>query len=160
MMFDPRTLSKYAYEALKDLRSRYDKALENKEIKSQDYKQHLQEQKSQAVELYTYVATWGLMRLKGEEIALDKWDPQKPPTIGQRTTKSQEGKREVIESYFRSLENVPGVGNLVNEDGLATLNTMKHDQYLGLTGVALAIAQEFSFWADAVYHDIKPGESD
>ncbi|NER31578.1 MAG: hypothetical protein F6J89_29165 [Symploca sp. SIO1C4] len=159
-MFDPRTLNKYAYEALKNLRSLYDEALSNQSINLQEYKQHLQEQKSQAVELYTYVATWGLMRLKGEEIALDKWNPQQPPTRRQRATKSQEGKREVIESYFRSLENVPGVGNLVNEEGLATLNSMKHNQYLGLTGVALAIAQEFSFWADAVYHDIKPGESD
>ncbi|NEO98729.1 MAG: hypothetical protein F6K58_08625 [Symploca sp. SIO2E9] len=159
-MFDPRTLNKYAYEALKNLRSLYDEALSNQSINLQEYKQHLQEQKSQAVELYTYVATWGLMRLKGEEIALDKWNPQQPPTRRQRAAKSQEGKREVIESYFRSLENVPGVGNLANEEGLATLNSMKHHQYLGLTGVALAIAQEFSFWADAVYHDIKPGESD
>ena len=28
------------------------------------------------------------------------------------------------------------------------------DTYLGLTGLALEIAQEFSFWANTVYHDI------
>jgi hypothetical protein len=26
---------------------------------------------------------------------------------------------------------------------------------LGLTGLGLVLAQEFSFWATAVYHDIK-----
>jgi hypothetical protein len=31
---------------------------------------------------------------------------------------------------------------------------MDLEGYLGLTGIGLAIAQEFSFWANAVYHDI------
>jgi hypothetical protein len=35
---------------------------------------------------------------------------------------------------------------------------MKSDDYLGLTGIALAVAREFSFWADAIYADIKEGD--
>ena len=49
--FDPRTITSPVYEALKNLRE----TTKNKD--------KLKEQKNQAIELYTYVATWGLMRL-------------------------------------------------------------------------------------------------
>jgi hypothetical protein len=32
---------------------------------------------------------------------------------------------------------------------------MSTDDYLGLTGLGLALAQEFSFWATAIYADVK-----
>lgn len=159
MTFDPRIMSKHAYEALQELRSLYDEASKESIINDEEYNKHLQEQKSQAVELYSYISTWGLMRLKGEEISLDKWQSNSSPTIQQKTTQNQEGKREVIESYFSCLEKVSKTQKLANHQGLNTLKDMNHNQYLGLTGLALAMAQEFSFWADAVYHDIKSGES-
>ncbi|MGB3694501.1 MAG: hypothetical protein WBG70_21800 [Spirulinaceae cyanobacterium] len=153
MSFDPRTVSTPVYEALHKLRSQYDNFQE-----LEKYKAHLQEHKSQAVQLYSYISSWGLMRLKGEEIALDKWTDT-TPSFRERIEKSQEGRREVIETFFQCLQKVSKVNNLAEEVGLATLKNMKHSQYLGLTGLALALAKEFSFWADAVYHDIKAGES-
>ncbi|MEB3360323.1 MAG: hypothetical protein VKK04_26605 [Synechococcales bacterium] len=129
--FDPRAISTPVYEALIALRA------QPKQNGSQP-KEHLKEQKNQAVELYTYLSTWGLMRLKAEETAL-----------------SQEGKQQVVKKYFECLEKIAEKQNLSGSQGLTTLKNLETDEYLGLTGLGLAIAQEFSFWATAVYHDIK-----
>ncbi len=125
--FDPRTLTTPAYEALSGLRSHYENDTSR-----------LKEQKNQAMELYTYLSTWGLMRLKAEEKAL-----------------SQEGKKEVVKKYFQKLQTLSGVGELAGDKGLNTLKDMSGDDYLGLTGLGLELAKEFGFWANAVYWDIK-----
>ncbi|GAA6614981.1 hypothetical protein NUACC26_007700 [Scytonema sp. NUACC26] len=127
MTFDPRTITTPVYEALDDLRSR----------QNQD-EARLKEQKSQAVELYTYLSTWGMLRLKAEEKAL-----------------SQEGKKQVVKKFFDCLEFLSGMKNIAGDGGLATLKKLDTDEYLGLTGLGLAVAQEFSFWANAVYWNIK-----
>lgn len=127
MVFDPRTMGKPVYEALDALRRQ----------PNQD-NTRLKEQKNQAVELYTYLSTWGLMRLKAEEQAL-----------------SQEGKKDVVRKFFECLQTISGTQNLANPQGLGILKQLSTDEYLGLTGLGLAIAQEFSFWATAVYHDVK-----
>lgn len=129
MSFDPRTMGKPVYEALNQLRERFPKA---------EYESRLKEQKGQAVELYTYLATWGMMRLKAEERAL-----------------SQDGKKDVVKAYFDCLEGISQQSALAGNDGLKTLKNLGTEEYLGLTGLGLTIAQEFSFWATAVYHDIK-----
>ncbi len=126
-MFDPRTLSTPIYEALDNLRSQ----------PNQD-DTRLKEQKNQAIELYTYLATWGMMRLKAEEKAL-----------------SQVGKKEVVKKFFECLENLSGIKNLTASGGLNILKELDTEEYLGLSGLGLAVAQEFSFWAAAVYWDIK-----
>lgn len=127
MTFDPRTIATPVYEALSGLRTQYN-----------NQNDRLKEQKSQAVELYTYLSTWGIMRLKAEETAL-----------------SQDGKKDVVKKYFACLEQLSEIKNLANSDGLKTLKTLGTDEYLGLTGLGLTVAQEFSFWANAIYHDIK-----
>lgn len=127
MTFDPRTIGKPVYEALDGLRNQ----------PNQD-ETRLKEQKNQAVELYTYLSTWGMMRLKAEEKAL-----------------SQEGKKQVVKKYFECLQQLSGISNLDGNDGLNVLKNLSADEYLGLTGLGLALAQEFSFWASAVYWDIK-----
>jgi hypothetical protein len=156
--FDPRTIGTPVYEALKNLRSRYD-ALKDQNEKL--YRDHLKEQKNQAVELYTYLSTWGLMRLRAEEIALCKVKPgephpdQLPPE--QKAAKNQEGKREVIQEYFKCLEELSGTvktQNISSGQGLDILKGLETDEYLGLMGLGLVVAQEFSFWASAVYYDI------
>ncbi|MDB9313721.1 hypothetical protein PN462_11475 [Spirulina sp. CS-785/01] len=124
--FDPRTISKPVYEALAGLRSQ----------SSQD-EARLKEQKNQAVELYTYLATWGMMRLKAEERAL-----------------TQEGKQQVVKKFFECLESLSGLKNLAGDRGLDTIKDLSSDDYLGLTGLGLELANDFSFWANAVYHDI------
>jgi hypothetical protein len=43
---------------------------------------------------------------------------------------------------------------LVGIQGLETLKNLLVSDYLGLTGLGLAIAREFSFWSTAVYHDV------
>jgi len=129
MSFDPRTIGKPVYEALSGLRT------------SHQDETRLKEQKNQAVELYTYLSTWGMMRLKAEEKALSK-----------------EGKKQVVKKYFECLQNITGITNLSGEKGLEVLKNLSTDEYLGLTGLGLAIAQEFSFWATAVYHDISEGD--
>ncbi|HIK11573.1 MAG TPA: hypothetical protein IGS52_15155 [Oscillatoriaceae cyanobacterium M33_DOE_052] len=125
MSFDPRTLGTPVYDALSGLRAT---TTDNTRLK---------EQKNQAVELYTYLSTWGMMRLKAEEMAL-----------------SQEGKRDVVRNYFSCLQQLSGVNNLNTPNGLEKLKNLSSDEYLGLTGLGLALAQEFSFWATAVYHDV------
>jgi len=130
MTFDPRTIATPVYEALEELRSQHE-----------GNTNRLKEQKNQAVELYTYLATWGMMRLKAEEKAL----------------KSQEGKKEVVKKFFECLQTLSGIENLAAEDGLKVLKqtNLGPEAYLGLTGLGLALAQEFSFWAAAVYWNIE-----
>jgi hypothetical protein len=126
MTFDPRTIGKPVYEALSQIHSQPNQS-----------DSHLKEQKNQAVELYTYLSTWGMMRLKAEEKAL-----------------SQEGKKQVVKKYFECLQKLSGVPDLAGENGLTVLKDLSTDEYLGLTGLGLSLAQEFSFWAMAVYHNI------
>jgi hypothetical protein len=130
MGFDPRTIGKPVYEALDGLRN----------LPHQD-KARLKEQKNQAVELYTYLSTWGMLRLKAEEKALN-----------------QEAKKQVVQSFFECLQSISEVPQLAGKEGLKTLKELDTDEYLGLMGLGLAIAQEFSFWATAVYWDIKEEE--
>jgi hypothetical protein len=130
MVFDPRTIATPVYDVLSQLRSQYN---------GNDTR--LKEQKSQAVELYTYLSTWGMMRLKAEEQAL-----------------SQEGKKDVVRQYFECLQTLSDVQNLVGNNGLKTLKNLGTEEYLGLTGLGLALSQEFAFWANAIYHDIKGEE--
>jgi hypothetical protein len=127
MTFDPRTLGTPVYENLSVLKNTHkaDTA-------------RLKEQKSQAVELYTYLSTWGMMRLKAEEKAL-----------------SQDGKKDIVTRYFICLENLAVCKDLANDKGLTTLKKMSAEDYLGLTGLGLALAQEFSFWTTVIYHDVK-----
>ena len=128
MTFDPRTIGASVYDALKGLRG--DLLKEDKIAK---------QQKSQAVELYTYLSTWGMMRLKAEEQALGN---------------GMDGKKQVVHKFFQCLEKLSERQNLSNANGLDTLKGLDVSDYLGLTGLGLAIAREFSFWATAVYHDV------
>jgi hypothetical protein len=135
MTFDPRTIATPVYEALSSLRSQQ----EEKEKNQDRLKERLKEQKNQAVELYTYLSTWGLMRLKAEEKAISQDKP---------------GKKEVVHKYFDCLQELCDE-NVAGEQGLKVLKDLDTDKYLGVTGLGLALAQEFSFWASAVYWDIK-----
>lgn len=139
MGFDPRTMGKPVYEALQELRDEQEQNEKDKAKRDE----RLREQKNQAVELYTYLSSWGMLRLKAEENAISKEKP---------------GKRKVVEKFFSCLEDIsnqPEYKGLSGKDGLSILTKLDADEYLGLTGLGLAIAQEFSFWATAVYHDIK-----
>lgn len=127
MTFDPRAIGKPVYVALSELRSQSTDST------------RLKEQKNQAVELYTYLSTWGMMRLKAEEEAISKDKP---------------GKKQVVAKFFECLQQLSGTKNLAGINGLRTLQGLDIDEYLGLTGLGLVLAQEFSFWATAVYHDI------
>lgn len=124
-IFEPRAFAKPVYQALTELSSN-----------ANNDKDRLKEQRSQAIELYTYLATWGLMRLKAEEKALN-----------------QDDKRSVVQKFFECLENLSGEPNLAGDAGLTTLTNLSPEKYLGLTGLGLSLAQEFSFWAAAVYHN-------
>lgn len=126
MVFDPRTLATPVYESLNQLRQT-----------NQANESRLKEQKKQAVELYTYLSTWGLLRLKAEEFALNK-----------------DGHKEIVRAYFDCLEELSSVTDLTQARGLKTLKDLSSEDYLGLLGLGLALAQEFSFWATAVYADI------
>ena len=127
LSYDPRSISSRVYRSLQALRnSTTDRTI-------------CDEQKSQAVELYTYIATWGLLRLKGEETALGK-----------------ESKRAVVICFFQTLSGLafPEEPNaLVGSAGLQKLTQegMVASSYLGLTGLALQVAQEFAFWAESLY---------
>ncbi len=160
MTFDPRTIATPVYEALSQLRAPYDQAWNQAQSPSEKkvYYDHMKEQKNQAVELYTYLSTWGLMRLRAEEMALDKSKQGEPPlNFKKKAETNQYGKLEVIQSYFQCLENLADsqiIKNLGGKQGLEVLKKLGTNEYLGLTGLGLALAQEFSFWATAVYHDI------
>ncbi len=134
MSFDPRTMGTPVYEALNELRN----AQETNQRDSAKRKERLKEQKNQAVELYTYLSTWGLLRLKAEEKAL-----------------SQDGKKDVVKAFFTCLDEITERRDIAGANGLQTLTGLDTDDYLGLTGLGLALAQEFSFWANTVYFDIK-----
>jgi hypothetical protein len=128
MTFDPRSIGTPVYSALSSLK-----------LQTRDDTTRLKQQKSQAVELYTYLSTWGMMRLKAEEQALGN---------------GMEGKKQVVCKFFECLERLSERQNLANTQGLDTLKNLDVSDYLGLTGLGLAIAREFSFWATAVYHDV------
>jgi hypothetical protein len=125
--YDPRKISIEVYTHLKQVKE-----------KVTDTKLH-DEQRNQAIELYTYIATWGLIRLKGEEPALVN-KPQK---------------EKIVECFFSTLGKLvyPNINPnpLIGTDGLDKLTELKASEYLGLTGVALQVAREFSFWAESLY---------
>lgn len=129
MSFDPRTIATPVYEALDQLRKKHDRDDDR-----------LKEQKNQSVELYTYLSTWGLMRLKAEEKALSQ---------------DSKGKKDVVKKYFECLQQLSQVNKLAQENGLDVLKKLSTDEYLGLTGLGLTLAQEFSFWATAIYTDVE-----
>jgi hypothetical protein len=124
-IFDPRSIATPVYKALTEL------------SKERNEKQ-LKEQKAQAFALYSYLSTWGMMRLKAEETAI-----------------SGEGKKAVIKAYFSCLEELSKKTELAGIKGLQTITTMETEDYLGLTGLGLTLAQEFSFWATAIYVDVE-----
>ncbi len=128
MIFDPRAISVPVHNVLQAL---YDR--------TQADEKRLKQQKNQAVELYTYLSTWGLLRLKAEEAAISQ---------------DQAGKRQVVQAFFDCLQQLAQIDSLTGELGLETLKTIDTEAYLGLTGLALRLAQEFSFWATAVYRDV------
>ncbi len=125
--YDPRKISIQVYTNLKDVKD-----------STQDSKHH-DEQKNQAVELYTYIATWGLLRLKGEDAALV----------------NQAQKQKVVRCFFKTLSQLVFPNDRSNplegSPGLERLTGMSASEYLGLTGVALQVAREFSFWAQSLY---------
>ncbi|ALB39666.1 hypothetical protein AA650_03585 [Anabaena sp. WA102] len=136
LTYDPRTISTHVYQSLSNLQQDTINQAAQKE------------QKSQAVELYTYIATWGLLRLKAEEFAL-----------------SQNSKKDVVKCFFQILGKIAfpekpdhflerqGLNNLTKRGDSESFNA---SEYLGLTGLALQIAREFAFWAEAVYPDVQP----
>jgi hypothetical protein len=127
--YDPRTISTKVYNNLKTVK--------DKTSKTEDH----DKQKSQAVELYTFVATWGLLRLTGEIPALS----------------NERQKQAVVECFFRTLgelafaEETPNPLAETSRIEKLTHSNMTASEYLGLTGFALKVAQEFSFWAEALY---------
>ena len=132
MTFDPRTMGQPVYESLTRLRG-------NRVPTNDAQKKELLEQKNQAIELYTYLSTWGLLRLKAEEKAL----------------KTQ--KQAVVVEFFNCLNGVwqPENYNISGNGGLQVILDIRNvEEYLGLTGLALALAQEFNFWAQSVYGDV------
>ncbi|MCC3568078.1 MAG: hypothetical protein EAZ94_21960 [Oscillatoriales cyanobacterium] len=158
----PLSIITPVYETLHELREAYNTAKNNGEISEEHYKKRLKEQKSQARELYTYLATWGLMRLRAEEMSRNAWGnrPILQIPLPEKARKDQEGKREILERFFRCLERVSGQQNLANTNGAQTLKDLHPNNYIGLTGIALAVAREFSFWTEAIYPDIKGEETE
>jgi hypothetical protein len=169
--YDPRSISSVVYSNLQKLKD---------ETAPKDHK----EQKGQAVEIYNYLATWGLLRLKAEEFAL--------------SSPSQLQKKKVVECFFVSLQaiafpevkpqdkepaqsasktqsnqtiglkppprcpNEPNTiqtnasnkkNHLLGQEGLIylTKKELSASDYLGLMGLALQVAREFAFWAEAIY---------
>lgn len=129
MTFDPRTIGLPVYESLKRLKNKTSNADQQKE------------QKGQAVELYTYLSTWGMLRLRAEESAL------------------KSGKKQVIQAFFSVLEDLSDVDEIVGKKGIDVLAELSPEEYLGLTGLGLAIAREFSFWAEAIYPKAAGGQN-
>ena len=133
--FDPRTISTPVYQELTKLRGQ-------RQPTNDAEKKELKEQKAQAIELYTYLATWGLLRLKAEEKAL------------------KNEKQKVVVAFFNCLQAIwkQSNKNLTGNDGLSQLIALDVEEYLGLTGLALTVAQEFNFWANSIYHDVSGEE--
>ena len=133
LTYDPRSISSRVYRQLSTLKSDTDQSAHK-------------EQKSQAVELYIYIATWGLLRLKAEQTAL-KSQPNKH-------------KQTVVKCFFQTLGAIAfpdSPDSLESEQGgLNYLTSIAASEYLGLTGLALQVAREFAFWAEAVYPDLQP----
>jgi hypothetical protein len=144
MTYDPRTLGTPVYEQLSEINSQCLQRVSINPDQEEKERKRRGEQKSFAREIYTYISVWGLMRFKAEEMVLSQ--DGKPP-----------GKRDVVQAYFRCLQQLSGRDDLTGPAGLGTLKRLEAEEYLGLTGISLAIAQEFSFWANAVYHDISAG---
>lgn len=157
----PLSIIKPVYETLHELREAYNTAKSSGNVSEEHYKKRLKEQKSQARELYTYLATWGLMRLRAEEMSRNDWD-RSPDIIPlpEKAIKDQEGKREIIERFFKCLETVSGKRPLANSNGAQTLKNLQPNDYIGLTGIALSVAREFSFWTEAIYPDITGEETE
>lgn len=129
LTYDPRTVSTQVYEALKHVR---DASANSPDV--------LKEQKVQAVGLYAYAATWGILRLKAEESALQ----------------NQANKQRIIRCFFQVLEKIayPEQPNHLGKQGLENLANQQRlsaSEYLGLIGLSLQIAREFAFWAEALY---------
>ncbi|WP_218079710.1 hypothetical protein [Anthocerotibacter panamensis] len=122
-MLDPRSISRPVYTALNTIATQ---AANDQGRRDEQY--------GQAVELYTYLATWGLIRLKAEENAL-----------------GQEGKKQVVQRFFSVLQEVSHTQGLAEAGGVQVLLGMNSSQYLGLTGLGLQVAREFAFWAGAIY---------
>jgi hypothetical protein len=144
MTFDPRTISTPVCTALQELRSPIDG---NSQIGKDKKNAFLKDQKNQAIEIYSYLATWGMLRLKAEE------------TFLQNKNEKRE-RQKVLKSYFKCLQALSEGKKIddISDDALYDLEylkTLPSEKYLGLTGLGLEIAQEFSFWANAIYHDIK-----
>jgi hypothetical protein len=82
---------------------------------------------------------WGLLRLKGEDAALV----------------NQAQKQKVVRCFFKTLSQLVFTNERTNQfegsAGLERLTRMSASEYLGLTGVALQVAREFSFWAESLY---------
>ena len=132
-IFNPRSIATPVYNALKKL-------------SEEGGEKDLKEQKSQSFALYSYLATWGMMRLKAEESALQT----------KKDGKSiRNGKTDIIKAYFNCLEELSGEADLVGAKGLQTITAMGTEEYLGLTSLGLTLAQEFSFWATAIYVDVE-----
>ncbi len=122
MTFDPRCIGTHVHDKTRDMRG---------VLRGEDPK--AKKQKSMAQELYTYLSTWGLMRLKAEETIL------------------KDGREDPVRCFFACLTEISGYPNL----SLEGLKTLRADEYLGLTGLGLEIAREFSFWVSVIYHDVK-----
>jgi hypothetical protein len=125
IIFDPRSLATPVYERLCKLRN---------ETTDQA---RLQKQRSMAQEIYTYLSTWGLMRLKAEETIL------------------KDGREDPVKKFFECLQEISGLTDL----SLEHLKNLSADEYMGLTGLALEIAREFSFWVSAIYVDVQGDDS-
>lgn len=131
LTYDPRTISTLVYQNLNRLKQSTPQETDQKE------------QKSQAVEIYSYIATWGLLRLKAEEFAL--------------SGETNRNKRELIQCFFQTLGRIVSPDEHTIFDGNAGLQYLSNTQqlgaseYLGLTGIALQVAREFAFWAEALY---------
>jgi hypothetical protein len=125
--YDPRKISIKVYINLKAVKD-----------STQDSKSH-DKQRNQAIELYSYIATWGLLRLKGEEPALV----------------NEAQKQKVVERFFTTLGELvfpnESPNPLKGTAGITKLTGMTASEYLGITGVALQVAREFSFWAESLY---------
>ncbi len=134
--YDPRTISSQVYSVLNTL-------------KESSTEPNWKEQKSQAVELYSYLSAWGLLRLKAEEFSLS----------------NQPNKQKVVECFFNTLSAIASPDKPKQYRGkeglkvLGDINRLGASAYLGLTGIALQIAREFAFWAEAIYPKDAPPEN-
>lgn len=136
LQYDPRSISSQVYQNLKNLKDETEKS-EHKE------------QKSQAVELYNYIATWGLLRLKAEEVALN-----------------QNSKKETVKCFFKTLAKVAfpdlhshPLSQSEESQGIEFLTKRSTSEYLGLTALALQVAREFAFWSEAIYAHLKDAKN-